>query len=324
MRSETQDRVAIITGASSGIGKAAAVTFASEGWRVIMACRAAEIGQKALAEVSEASGNPKVQLMQLDVSSFDSIRKFCSAFETKNQRLDVLIHNAGYFNHGITTYQLNPDGLELTFATNVFGPLLMTELLLNCLAASDDPRVLNAASTNIKHFFDPKRQIEFDNLRGEFAGKRPYSVYKMYGDSKMGLVLLTYRMAEEYRAKGIKVNAVMIPATKMSSESLRKFTGFYRVIAPFVQNLNPLSLTPEEMAQCYYHICTSEEFRDVTGYLVSSKNRIILPAKEKPLTPVGLIRELLATKHAPAYASDPANIERMWQLGREVIGGALV
>lgn len=154
----------------------------------------------------------------------------------------MLIHNAGYFNHGIKAYQSSPDGLELTFATNVFGPLLMTERLLGHLAASDDPRVLHAASTNIKHFFDPKRAIEFDNLQGEFAGSRPYTVYKMYGDSKMGL-LLTYRMAEEYKAKGIKVNAVMIPATKVSRETLRNFSGYYRVIGPLVQNLNPFSLT---------------------------------------------------------------------------------
>lgn len=97
--------------------------------------------------------------------------------------MDVLIHNAGYFNHGITTYQFSPDGLELTFATNLFGPHLMTELLLEHLAKSDDARVLNAGSTNIKNFFDPKRAIEFDNLRGEQKERRSYSVYKAYGDS---------------------------------------------------------------------------------------------------------------------------------------------
>jgi NAD(P)-dependent dehydrogenase (short-subunit alcohol dehydrogenase family) len=257
--------------------------------------------------------------MQVDVSSFDSIRRFCSAFEAEHPTLDALVHNAGYFNHGIKSYQFSPDGLELTFATNVFGPLLMTELLMKCLAASDDPRVLHAASTNIKNFFDPKRAIEFDNLRGEFAGRRPYTVYKMYGDSKMGLLLLTYQMAKEYRARGIKVNSLMIPVTRVSKETLAKFTGFYRIIAPLLQNLNPLTRTPAEIAGCYYHICASAEFGGVTGSLVDDKNRVILPAEAKVLTPSRLIRELWNTRHAPAYATDPANIERMWHFSREVI-----
>ncbi len=319
----TGNRTVIITGANSGIGKAATLKFASEGWRVIMACRSLDAGRKAQQEIIAASGNRTVQLMQLDVSSFESIRAFCAAFRREEPRLDVLIHNAGYFNHGIKTYQFSPDGLELTFATNVFGPLLMTELLLEPLSASDDPRVLNAGSTNLKNFFDPKRAIEFDNLRGEFAGSRPYTVYKMYGDSKMALLLLTYRMAEEYRTKGIKVNAVMIPATKVSRETLGKFTGVYRIIGPLIQNLNPFSLTQDQMAACYYHICTADEFRDVTGALVDHQNRIIEPSEQESLNPLSVARELLNTRHTPPYASNPANVERMWSLSREVIDGAM-
>jgi NAD(P)-dependent dehydrogenase (short-subunit alcohol dehydrogenase family) len=323
MSKSNNGRLVIITGANSGIGKAAALKFAAEGWRVIMACRSLDKGRKAQQEIIAASGNRAVQLMQLDISSFDSIRRFCSTFKREHRKLDVLIHNAGFMNHGIKTYQFSPDGLELTFATHVFGPLLMTELLRESLAASDDPRVLHAASTNLLNFFDPKREIEFDNLRGEFAGRRPYSVYKMYGDSKMGLLLLTYRMAEEYRAQGIKVNAVMIPHVRVSRETLNGLTGYYRIIGPIIQNLNPFSLTPEEMAGCYYHICASAEFRRVTGALVDAKNRIILPAEGKRLTPVSLIRELWNTRHTPAYANNPVNIEQMWRLSRQVISGAL-
>lgn len=322
MSKTSDDRLVIITGANSGIGKAAAVKFASEGWRVIMACRSLEKSRNAQQEIIAASGNPGVELIQLDISSFESIRQFCSAFKREHSKLDVLIHNAGYFNHGTKTYQFSPDGLELTFATNVFGPLLMTELLLDRLAVSSDPRVLTAGSTNMKHFFDPKREIEFDNLRGEFAGRRPYTVYKMYGDSKMGLLLLTYKMAEEYRAKGIKVNSVMIPQVRVSRETLNRLTGFYRIIGPIVQNLNPFSLTPEEMAGCYYQVCTSEEFRGVSGALVDARYRIILPAEGQRLTPLSLLRELLHTRHTPAYANNPANIERMWSLSRQVISAA--
>lgn len=318
-----QDRTVIITGSNSGIGKAAAAKFAREGWQVVMACRSLERGRKAQQEIIDASGNPTVALMQLDVSSFASIRQFCAAFKGQHPKLDVLIHNAGYFDYGAQGYQFSPDGLELTFATNVFGPMLMTGLLLEHLAKSGDARVLFAASTNLKHFFDPKRTIEFDNLRGELAGKRPYTVYKMYGDSKMGLLLLTYRMAEEYREKGVKVNAVMIPQVKLAKEALAKMKGIYRIVAPVVQNMNPNSLTPEQMGDCYYDICASAAFKEVTGALVDAKRRIMQPPGVEQLSPFSVIGELVNTRHTPPYANNPANIEQMWRLGRAVIADAL-
>ena len=166
----------VITGANSGIGKAAAVKFASEGYQVVMACRNMEKGEKARKEVVSKSGSVNVELIQLDVSSFDSIRRFSGEYRDRYDVLDILIHNAAYFNHGEKEYQESADNIELTFATNVVGPFLLTELFKDLLEKSVDPRILNACSTNIKHFFDPKRQIEFDNLQGEFRESKPYSV----------------------------------------------------------------------------------------------------------------------------------------------------
>jgi NAD(P)-dependent dehydrogenase (short-subunit alcohol dehydrogenase family) len=128
-----EGRIVIITGANSGIGKAASYMFAKEGHTVIMACRNLEKSQIVQQEIKEASNNSKVDLMKLDVSSFASIREFCSAFMKRYERLDILIHNAAYFNHG-SNYLLSPDHLELTFATNIFGPYLLTELLLKHLS----------------------------------------------------------------------------------------------------------------------------------------------------------------------------------------------
>ncbi|MEX0771861.1 MAG: SDR family NAD(P)-dependent oxidoreductase [Balneolales bacterium] len=221
------NRNVIITGANSGIGKAAAVKFASEGYHVIMACRDLIKSKKALHEVVRISKNEFVELMEVDVSSFGSIRKFCSEFKQNHQKLDILIHNAGHFNHGMKTYQLSADKIELTFATNTFGPFLMTELLLDYLEKSDGPRVLSANTTNIKHFFNPKREIEFGNLQGEYKTSRPYNAYKMYGDSKMGLLLLTYKMAEKYKPSGVKVNSLMVPAVKVSEATLKRLNLYY-------------------------------------------------------------------------------------------------
>lgn len=310
----------IITGANSGIGKAAAIKFASEGYEVIMACRDINRSKNDLDEVIRESGNPRVKLMSLDISSFESIKKFSNKFIEKYKRLDVLIHNAGYFNHGIKTYQLSRDSLELTFATNAFGPLLLTELLKPVLLKSGDPRILNAGSTSIKNFYDPKRAIEFDNLQGEFANSRTYSVFKMYPESKMGLLLLTFSLAEKYRESGIKVNMLMIPATKIGKESMKKFSSIFRIIGPLVQNLNPLSKNPEYIADRYFEICDSSRFNKISGQLFDHRLRIIgHPKSDKPMNPFKVLKELLKTSELPQYASNPENKTLMWDVSQKIL-----
>lgn len=139
--------------------------------------------------------------------------------------------DAAYLQHGVKEYQLSPDHIELSFATNTFGPFLMTRLLADHLAQSPDPRILHACTTNVKHFFDPKRVIEFDNLRGERKDARPYRTYKTYGDSKMAFLMLTFKMAEELKSKGIKVNALQINCVKLSKETIKKQHSCWKVLA---------------------------------------------------------------------------------------------
>ncbi|OZI12967.1 short-chain dehydrogenase [Bacillaceae bacterium SAS-127] len=304
-----KDKIVIITGANSGIGKAAALKFATEKYHVIMACRNMQISSVAQKDIIETSKNANVDLMNLDVSSFDSIRTFCTAFKSKYPRLDILIHNAAYLNHGEKEYKLSPEHIELSFATNTFGPFLMTRLLVDHLTKSSDPRILHACTTNIKHFFDPKRKIEFDNLRGELRDTRPYSTYKMYGDSKMALLMLTFKMAEEFKSTGIKVNALQINRIKLSKETVKKMHSFWKVFS-WVQNLtNPL---PSGMADNYFHICTSDEFKNVTGQLINHKRAIVQPSTtEKGFSQ---LTNLFGSSSYPKYASNPQNIEQIWRL----------
>jgi NAD(P)-dependent dehydrogenase (short-subunit alcohol dehydrogenase family) len=311
-----KDKIVIITGANSGIGKAAALKFATEGYRVIMACRNMETSKAAQKEITAASNNTNVDLMEVDVSSFDSIRTFCSAFKAKYPRLDMLVHNAAYLNHGEKKYRLSPEHIELTFATNTFGPFLMTRLLADHLHKSQDPRVLNACTTNIKHFFDPKRKIEFDNLRGEFRDTRSYSVYKMYGDSKMALLMLTFKMSEEFKSLGIQVNALQINRVKLSNETIKKMRSFWKVIA-WAQNLtNPL---PSGMADNYFHICTSNEFKNVTGQLINHKREIVQPSpNEKGITQ---LKNIFGSRSYPNYATDTQKVEKIWRLSTALTEG---
>jgi NAD(P)-dependent dehydrogenase (short-subunit alcohol dehydrogenase family) len=319
-------KTVIITGSNSGIGKAAAKIFAAEGYRVIMACRSIERSERARTEIIGASGNDAVDLLHLDVSSFESIRSFCTEYRSRFQKLDVLIHNAAYFNHGEKVFQFSPDKIELTWATNTFGPFLMTQLLKDLLARSDDPRILTASTTNIKHFFDPKRALELDNLHGELKDRRKYDVYKLYGDSKMASLMLTFRLAEVYKPDGIKVNAVMIPNIRQEKESLKKFKSYYRVIA-ILQNI--IARSPERMADTYYNICTSDAFREVTGKPINIDNRIM----ERTQLPPGqggfrLIKELLGADYYPRYAEEKEVIDKVWEkcneLTSSISGGSVV
>lgn len=310
------DKVVIITGANSGIGKAAAFKFAAEGYRVVMACRNMEISAAVQQDIIETTKNNHVDLMELDLSSLASIRSFCTAFKAKYPLLDILIHNAAYLKHGEKEYQLSPDDIELSFATNAFGPTLMTRLLADHLEQSQDPRVLNACTTNIKNFFDPKRAIEFDNLRGELKDTTPYSTYKMYGDSKMAFLMLTFKVAEELRNRGIKVNALQINRVKLSKETIKKMKSFWRILA-WAQNLtNPL---PEGMAEHYFHITTSEAFKDVTGQLINHEREIVKPASSE--TGFAQLKNIFGSSSYPTYATNPDHIERIWQLHHLLTGG---
>ena len=305
--------VVIITGANSGIGKSAALKFATEGYTVIMACRNMEKSKIVREEIIKESKNNEVYLKKVDLSSFKSINLFCDNYKNEFNKLDILIHNAAYFNHG-EKYRLSPDNIELTFATNVFGPYLMTKLLIDHLKKSKDPRILNASSNIIKHFFSPKKKIKFNNLKGGEVDKGSHSVYKSYCDSKMALTILTFKMAKKLKNDGIKVNALQINGAKMSKETIKNFKSLWRLIA-LVQNI--FFPPPEVMAKHYFDICTSKRFKNTTGKLINHKQKIMKSAEDNP----GIItsfKQLISSDIYPKYTEQKDVVNKIWQLCNEL------
>src|SRR5467141_4541494 len=134
-REETamKDKIVMITGANSGIGKAASLALANMGATVVMVARNKEKGEAAKAEIIRESGNSSVDLLLADLSSLESVRQLATEFQKKYPKLHVLINNAGLFNQGrhVTT-----DGYENTFATNYLAAFLLTNLQLERLKAS--------------------------------------------------------------------------------------------------------------------------------------------------------------------------------------------
>jgi len=308
----TSKRV-IITGANSGIGKAAALKFAKEGHVVIMACRNIEKSRPVQQEIIKNSNNSSVILKALDVSSFKSIEQFSNELNKEFDQIDILINNAAYFNHG-SKYKLSEDGIEITFATNVVGPFLLTHLLKNLLSRSDDPRVLNAGSNIIKHFLNPKKEIDFTNLEGEDIHDPSHSVYINYRNTKMALLMLTFRMADYFKPEGIRVNSIQINGATMSKESLQKVKPGWRIIARF-QNL--FFRPPEYTADLYYKICNSSDYRHYSGIYFNHRAEPMHPA----VTNGGIftdIKQALSSDVYPAYADQKEVSEQVWNRCREM------
>ena len=303
-------KIVLITGANSGIGKAAAIKFAREGYYVIMACRNLDKGRLVQRYIIETTKNSQVDLLELDVASLDAIRRFCDAYKKKYDRLDLLIHNAAYLQHGVKEYQFSRDHIELVFATNAVGPFFLTYLLREMLEKSENPKILNACTVSIRHYFVKNRKIEFDNLRGEFKDSRDYNTYRKYGDSKMALLLLTFKMSEILKKSGIKVNAIQIPAIKISKNTRRQFKSVWRLSAEIQ---NAFGAKPESIANTYFEICTSKALNNMSGKLINSKLEVMEPSHYTH----GLlqsIRQLLDMGVYPRYADDADNIESVWEV----------
>jgi NAD(P)-dependent dehydrogenase (short-subunit alcohol dehydrogenase family) len=258
------NKTMIVTGANAGIGKAAAIQLAQLGATVIMACRSAERGKKSLDEVRTASNSQKVDLMQVDMSSQDSICQFTDAFKRKYERLDVLIHNAANFDHTQKKPVLTADGIETIFATNHVGPFLLTHLLLDMLKTSAPSRIITVASKGLMTF--PFLDIEFDNLNGECK----FNVTHAYYLSKLAQVMYTYDLAERLKGTDVTVNCVRVTNVAIPDERLAHLPKWLLKVYHLKRSL---SISPERQAATYVYLATDSAAQDITGGYWDERNR---------------------------------------------------
>lgn len=249
-------KIIIVTGANSGIGKAATIQLAGCGATVIMACRSVERGSQALAEVRKASGSEKVELMQVDMASQVSIRQFAEDFKLRFPRLDVLIHNAANFDHTLKKPTLTADGVETIFATNHIGVFLMTHLLLDTLKASAPSRIITVASKGLMTY--PFLDIEFDNLNGE----RRFNTQHAYYHSKQAQVMFTYDLAGRLNGTGVTVNCVRVTNVAIPDERLTHLPNWLRKIYHLKRKM---AITPERQAETYVYLAADPALSDVSG-----------------------------------------------------------
>lgn len=247
-----EGKVCIVTGATGSLGKATAQALAQLGATVILACRNKERGEAVKSVIIASTGNSAIELMHVDLSSQQSIRKTCDSFLEKHPRLDVLIHNAAVYKSQRT---ITVDGLETMFATNHIGTFLLTELLLDKLKASAPARILvvTAPSTTT---------LDFDNLQSE----KQFNSLQAFGITKMCNLLFTYELARRLDGSGVTVNAIhpgLVKSSLMNEAPL---------IMQWITQL--ISSAPDKSAATIAYLASSSEMATTTGKFLKDKKII--------------------------------------------------
>jgi NAD(P)-dependent dehydrogenase (short-subunit alcohol dehydrogenase family) len=242
------EKVCLITGATSGIGKATAMGLANMGASVVMVGRDRGRGEAALAEIKEGSANASVDLMLADLSSQQEIHRLADDFKEAYPRLDVLINNAGVIRSKRVT---TADGIEMTFAVNHLASFLLTNLLLDLLKASAPSRIVNVASGEQRNGI-----IDFNDLQGE----KGYKTAKAYSQSKLATVLFTYELARRLEGTGVAVNCLHpgVVGTNLGS-------GVSGVFGFTVRALTPLMKSSEKGAETSIYLASSPEVEGLSG-----------------------------------------------------------
>lgn len=202
------NKVVVITGANKGIGKEATKQIAKLGAKVYMACRSLDSANQVKDEIINETGNHNVFLEHLDLASVDSIQKFAESFKQKESKLDVLINNAGIWTK---TKKLTDINVEQTFAVNVLGHQLLTQLLLNELKNAAPSRIINVASKFAGG-------LDIDDLNFD---KRKYNKTLPYRQTKQANRMLTREWARRLKKDNISVYSMtpgFIPTTDLFRE----------------------------------------------------------------------------------------------------------
>jgi retinol dehydrogenase 12 len=259
------NKIVLITGATSGIGKVAATELAKMGATVIIHGRNREKAEIVKQEIVKICGHDRIDILLGDMSSLNEVRALAEEFLKKYDRLDVLVNNAGGVMGG--QRQLTADGLEKTFAVNVAALFLLTSLLFNHLRKSDDGRIINVSS--MAHKFG-KLQIE------DLQSEKKYTSSRAYGNAKLHVIAITEELDRRMKKNGISnvsINALHpgVVATNFARDSKGSMMRF------FFRTFGFLFISPEKGAKTTIFLASSENTKGVSG-IYFSKCR---PAKIK-------------------------------------------
>jgi len=247
---ELTGKTVLITGATNGIGKVAALELAKKGAEVVIVGRNPNKTRQVIQQVKEYSGNPSVDGLVADLSSMAEIRQLALVFRQQHPHLHILVNNAGgiFANRAMTV-----DGYERTFALNHLAYFVLTNLLVDMLLANAPARIINVSSGS-----HAGAVLDFDDLQNE--QHYGYGGYHAYGQSKLANLLFTYELARRLAGTGVTVNALHpgTVATGFGENNRGAMKISMRIFHQF-------ALTPEEGADTIIYLASSPEVEGVTG-----------------------------------------------------------
>jgi NAD(P)-dependent dehydrogenase (short-subunit alcohol dehydrogenase family) len=271
----------LITGGTSGIGKAAAVALAAMDANVVIVGRNQERGEAAVDEIRARSHNESVELLLADLSVQSEVRRLAEEFQECYDRLDVLANNAGLVQSKRTE---TPDGIETTLAINHLAPFLLTNLLLERLEQSAPSRVITVSS-------EAQRwgKMDFEDMQS----RRKYRGFPVYGMTKLANIMFSYEFAE-------RLNGAGVTATCLHPGSVRTNFGQNNrgPMALFFRTFKPFMRSAEQGADTLVWLASSPEVDGVSGKYFSDRKEI----------------------EAQKVAYDRAARRRLWEISEELTG----
>ena len=264
------------------------MALARAGASVTITARDAAKGQAALDEIRTRSGSADVDVMDLDLASFASVREFASRYADAHASIDVLVNNAGLM---LTSYRQTVDGNEMTFQVNHLGPFLLTNLLRDPLVAAGDARVVNVSSDAHKQ---GGKTLDFDALQSP-GGVNARNSMNVYGRTKLENILFTRELARRWATDGVTTNAVHPGFVRSGFGRDGDGGKLFDVLMPVIQLI---ALSAEQGAYTSVYVASSPEVADVTGKFF---------VKCKPVTP-------------SAAAQDDAAAARLWDVSADLTG----
>ena len=260
-RDDRQRRVALVTGASSGIGRLVARDLALRNWRVVLLVRNEERGRRAQKWIRATTESNATELLFCDLGDLVQVRRALALLRERHEVLDLLVNNAGLISR---EHRLSPQGHEWTLAVNHLGPFLLTNQLLDLLPAG--ARIVNVAS--VAH---TRGRIDFDDMNLSSH----YSFWEAYARSKLANILFTYALARRLEERRIAVNCLhpgTLP-TGIATGHSRLAGWLWRAGAPFFKKVS-------EGSDAVLHLGTSPQLEGVSGAYYYLKER----AESSPLS----------------------------------------
>jgi NAD(P)-dependent dehydrogenase (short-subunit alcohol dehydrogenase family) len=252
-------KTCMITGATSGIGKAAALALARLGPSLVLIARDPARGEQTVKEIADKTGNRDVEVMLADLSSLQQVRRVANDFLATAKPLHILLNNAGVV---MLQREETADGFETTFAVNHLSYFLLTNLLLERMQASAPARIVNVASDAHAYAGGP---LDFDDLQST----KGYGSMKVYGKSKLANILFTRELARRLQGTGVTANCLH---PGLVGSNLGKNNGVLGNVATLL--LRPFARSTAKGAETAVYLCTSPDVEGASGkYFFDKKEK---------------------------------------------------